>query len=177
MDERTLNSELEAGNFNLPLKPLHREAMLDLVLAWGTLDGVLGMLLAKFLNLPLHEAADEIGKQNGSAKLAEVIKIISQVEAGKNFAKLLRKHKKTYEKYSKPRNKIAHGHCAGYLLCDENYVVFAVFERVAGSENMAADAVPVEEMERATKWGGMFAAWIMNLLSGLETRSNTPPKA
>ncbi|KAF0170319.1 MAG: hypothetical protein FD162_3585 [Rhodobacteraceae bacterium] len=45
MDERTLNSELEAGNFNLPLKPLHREAMLDLVLAWGTLDGVLGMLL------------------------------------------------------------------------------------------------------------------------------------
>ncbi|KAF0170318.1 MAG: hypothetical protein FD162_3584 [Rhodobacteraceae bacterium] len=129
------------------------------------------------MNLPLHEAADEIGKQNGSAKLAEVIKIISQVEAGKNFAKLLRKHKKTYEKYSKPRNKIAHGHCAGYLLCDENYVVFAVFERVAGSENMAADAVPVEEMERATKWGGMFAAWIMNLLSGLETRSNTPPKA
>lgn len=119
MDTSQLNRELEAENYTLPLKPIHREAMLDLVLAWGTLDGVLGMLLAKFLNLPLHEAADEIGKQNGSAKLAEVIKIISQVEAGKNFSKLLRKHKKTYEKYSKPRNKIAHGHCPGYLLCDE----------------------------------------------------------
>lgn len=171
MDEVTLNRELEAGKLKLPLKPIHRDAMLDLVLAWGTLDGVLGMLLAKFLNLPLHEAADQIGKQNGSAKLAEVIKIVSQAEAGEKFAKLLRKHKKTYEKYSKERNKIAHGHCAGYLLCDENYIVFAVFERVAGGESMATDAVPIEVMERATKWGEMFGAWIMNLLSGLEQSS------
>lgn len=172
MDRQQLSRELNDRAFALPLKDFHRNAMLDLVLAWGSLDGILGMLWAKFLNLPLHEAADEVGKKNGSAKLAEVIGAISQVEAGKNFAKRLRKHKKTYEKHSKPRNKIAHGHCAGYLLSNEKYVVFAVFERVAGSEDMAVDAVSIEEMERATEWGGKFATWIMNLLTSLEPKSD-----
>lgn len=37
---------------------------------------------------------------------------------------------------------------------------------------MAVDAVPIEEMERATEWGGKFAAWIMNLLTSLEPKSD-----
>ena len=114
MDERTLNSELEAGNFKLPLKPLHREVMLDLVLAWGTLDGALAMLLAHIMGLPYHEAADTIGKQNGSGKLAEMIRLIKQRDSAEDAAKFLKKHKKFYERHSKSRNKIAHGHCAGY---------------------------------------------------------------
>lgn len=170
MDVKRLNNELSKGAYALPLKDFQRNAMIDLVLAWGTLDGVLGMLLGKFLNLPLQEAADEIGKQNGSAKLAEVIRIISQLDAGKAFANQLRRHKKTYEKYSKPRNRIAHGHCAGYLTSDENYVIFAVFERV-DIEYLAADAVPIEEMERATKWGQMFAAWLLRILERLDSES------
>ena len=167
MDERTLNSELEAGNFKLPLKPLHREAMLDLVLAWGTLDGALAMLLAHVMGLPYHEAADTIGKQNGSGKLAEMIRLIKQRDSAEDAAKFLKKHIKLYERHSKSRNKIAHGHCAGYLLADENYVVFAIFERVA-EENLAVDAVPVEEMERATKWGEAFAAFIDQMLNRLD---------
>ena len=167
MDERTLNSELEAGNFKLPLKPLHREAMLDLVLAWGTLDGALATLLAHVMGLPYHEVADTFGKKNGSGKLAEMIRLIKQSDSSEDAVKFLKEHKGLYERHSKPRNKIAHGHCAGYLLADENFVVFAKFERV-GDKNLAIDAVPVEEMERATKWGKDFAAFIFQLLDRLD---------
>ncbi|MCC5975206.1 MAG: hypothetical protein JJT81_14295 [Rubellimicrobium sp.] len=162
MDSKQLAHELKAGKVELPLKPIHRDAMLDLVLAWGTLDGALAMLLADIMRLPYHEAADTIGKQGGSGKLAEMIRLIRQSDSAKDAVKFLKKHKNLYERYSKPRNRIAHGHCAGYLLADENYVVFVVFERV-GHEDLAVDAVPVEEMERATRWGKEFAAFIVQM--------------
>ncbi|MGR3793695.1 hypothetical protein [Vannielia sp. SX4] len=167
MDEKTLNQELEAGNYRLPLKPPHREAMLDLVLAWGTLDGVLAMLLAHVMGVSYHEAADTIGKQSGSGKLAEMIRLINQQDSAEEASKFLKKHKKLYERHSKPRNKIAHGHCAGYLVADDNYVLFAIFERV-GSDNVAVDAVPIEEMERATKWGTAFGAFIVRMIERLD---------
>jgi hypothetical protein len=36
------------------LEQRHRDAMLDLVLAWGSLDGALGMLLASVQGKPLE---------------------------------------------------------------------------------------------------------------------------
>lgn len=62
---------------------------------------------------------------------------------------------------------IAHGHCAGYLTADETFVVFAIFERV-GEENLAVEAVPIEEMERAVKWCETFAAFIVQMLNRLD---------
>lgn len=173
MDERTLNSELEAGNYKLPLKPIHRDAMLDLVLAWGTLDGALSMLLSTVMGLQYHEAADTIGRKKGSLKFLEMCDLIKQDDFDGEAAKavkFLKKHKKLYERHSKPRNKIAHGHCAGYLLADDNFVVFAIFERT-GEEGLAVDAVPVEEMERATKWGEAFTTFILNLLNRLDSEA------
>lgn len=51
-------------------------------------------------------------------------------------------------------------------MADESYVVFTIFERV--DEGMAVDAVPIEEMERATKWGNAFASVIMQILDRLD---------
>jgi hypothetical protein len=174
MDNKTLAREREAGNYTLPLKPMYRDAMLDLVLAWGTLDGALAMLLATIIGLPYHRAADTIGKQRGSGKLAEMIRLIKQHDSAEaeKAAKFLGKHKKHSERHSKLRNKIAHGHCAGYLLADENYVVFALFERVDDA-HLAVDAVPVEEMERATKWGNDFSADIVKVLNRLDSEATS----
>lgn len=119
------------------------------------------------MGLSYHEAADTIGKQNGSGKLAEMIRLIKQRDSAEDSAKLLKNHKKLYERHSKSRNKIAHGRCAGYLLADENYIVFTIFERV-GDENLAVDAVPIDEMERATKWGEAFSAFIFQMLNRLD---------
>jgi len=52
-------------------------------------------------------------------------------------------------------------------LADDNYVVFAIFERT-GQEGLAVDAIPVEEMERATKWGEAFTTFIVNMLNRLD---------
>lgn len=167
MDSNLLHQELESGNYRLPLKPSHREAMLDLVLAWGTLDGALAMLLAAVMGVPDHEAADIIGKQSGSGKLAETIRLMKSGSADEKAVKFLKKNKTAYERHSKPRNRISHGHCAGYLSADENYVVFAIFERV-GSDNLAVEAIPTDEMERATQWGKAFTSFIFTLLANLE---------
>lgn len=101
MDKRTHNSELEAGNYKLPLTPLHREAMLDLVLAWGTLNGAEATLLAQLVQVPYHEAADLIGKQIGSGKPAEMIRLIKQVDSAEKATKFLKKHKGLYDRHSK----------------------------------------------------------------------------
>ena len=49
------------------LEQRHRDAMLDLVLAWGSLDGALGMLLSRVLGVPLDQGAKLIGKLPNSA--------------------------------------------------------------------------------------------------------------
>ncbi|KCV83590.1 hypothetical protein ATO10_02480 [Actibacterium atlanticum] len=167
LDANKLESELGAENFALPLKPVHREAMLDLVLTWGTLDGMLAMLLAHMMGVSYSEAADTIGKKSGSGKLAEMIRLIKDRESAREFSNFLKRHKRQYERHSVLRNRIAHGHCAGYLLADDNYVIFAMFER-HGDTNMAVDAVPVEEMERATKWGKALAEFIMRTIDKLD---------
>ena len=46
-------------------------------------------------------------------------------------------------------------------------MVFAIFERV-GDQSLTLDAVPVDEMERATKWGAEFAAFIVQMLNRLD---------
>lgn len=94
MDEQTLNREIVAGNFTLPLRTIHREPMLDLVLAWGTLDGALAMLLAHTMELPYHEAADTIGKQSGSGKLHKMIRLIKQRDSAGEATKFLKKAQK-----------------------------------------------------------------------------------
>lgn len=71
---------------------------------------------------------------------------------------MLKKHKKSYERFSKARNLIAHSHCAGIWMRDREYVVFATYEKV-GADSLATDALPLEEMHRAAVWGrGMCRA-------------------
>ena len=45
------------------LERRHRDAMLDLVLAWGELDGALGMFLSRVLGVPLVEGAELTGSK------------------------------------------------------------------------------------------------------------------
>ncbi len=133
------------------LPPEHRESMLELVLVWASLDGALGMLVSGVERKPLHQIADELSKANGSTKLNRIIKGLPDDEKGKSVKKALRKWKKQYEQHSRPRNRICHAHCAGHLKSDPRYLVFAVFEQEG--EGLAVEAIPLEEIETAKKWG------------------------
>jgi hypothetical protein len=126
--------------------------MLDLILAWGSLDGALTMLVAAFKGEPLHVAVDRIGKEKASCKLLEIARILESDKRTAAFAKKVKAQKKQYEKYARARNRIAHSHCCGYLLSDDKYIVFAVAEP-EGDNQLAVEAIPIKCMKDATKFG------------------------
>ena len=140
--------EIEAS-----LEPSHREAMLELILAWGSLDGALGIMLAAVLGVPIAQGAEIVHRLPTSAKFEEIRKYLRSADGGDEAARIVKKHKRTYEKYTIPRNRIAHSHCAGFWRVDSDYIVFATYERVGDGDRLAVDAVPIQEMRRAARWG------------------------
>lgn len=155
---KKLIDEINSGEYGNPLKQFHRDAMLDLVLAWGSLDGALTMLVSAFTGEDLHNTASRLLKVKGTTKLLEIARILEENEQDSQMAKNFKRLKKRYDKHSKPRNRIAHGHCAGYLLGDEQYLVFAVAEP-EGVDQMVAEAIPVEEIIAATEYGQTLTAF------------------
>ncbi|WP_424942376.1 hypothetical protein [Aliiroseovarius crassostreae] len=144
------------------LKSEHRDAMLDLVLTWATIDGALSMLLANVRSKSWVDAADEIRKLRGSNKLAQVIRALKDLENGAEAARKLCKIKRRYEKHSKLRDHIAHSRCIGASEVDPNCIVFLTFERV-GENRLAMYQVPVEEMREANSWGVDFVHLLYRL--------------
>ena len=137
----------------------HRDIMLDLILAWGTLDGAIGILAANFHNMTLTEYAEKHGKTNCSKKLQQIYKIVRENTNGNNIASRVKKIKEIYEKHSKCRNFVAHSHCKGVWTKDPDYIVFQTFEKTEG-DCLAINLVPLEEMQRATKWGKDLTDWV-----------------
>jgi hypothetical protein len=77
-------------------------------------------------------------------------------------ARMIKKHKKNYEHHSRPRNRIAHSHCAGVWTRDREFIVFQTFEKV-GENELALDAIPLEVMQSATEWGREMTALALRL--------------
>jgi hypothetical protein len=130
----------------------HRDLMLDLILAWGSLDGGLRILLSRVLNLDMLTGADLIERMPATAVLVEVRKALRVAGATPAGLRVIKRHEKSYRTHARARNRIAHSRCAGVWTEDRNYLVFAAFERVE-DDKLAVDLTPMEEMERATRWG------------------------
>jgi len=73
----------------------------------------------------------------------------------RDAAQKVRRYKKTYERFSRIRNRIAHAACAGYLREDPEYIVFLVFEKWADGQ-MTVESIPIDEMQAADRWGTEF---------------------
>jgi len=89
---------------------------------------------------------------SSTSKLAETIKILRSQAGGVDAAAKLRRYKRNYERFSKTRNLVAHGHCAGHLRSDPTLLIFQTFEKVE-HDVLAVYEVPMEELARATTWG------------------------
>ncbi|MDR6790794.1 hypothetical protein J2Y58_004177 [Sphingomonas sp. BE138] len=139
-----------------------RDAMLNCVLAWGSLDGALSMLLARVTGMSFSEAADTIGKDSGTVKLNKMRD--AMLERGANdVAAAIRKHKKAYEKRIAPRNRIAHARVAGVWTKDPDYIVFAVFESHL-TDQLAIELVPIQEVRRSTHWATAMTAMALRIV-------------
>ncbi len=152
------------------LEQRHRDAMLDLVLAWGSLDGAFGILLSRVQGLPLDQGAELIGRLSSSRKLEEVCKVFRNTPGGADAARIMKKHKKNYELHSRPRNRIAHSRCVGVWTRDRDFIVFATFEKV-GDNELAVDATPIQEMQRATRWGRAMRDMALKLADALSAEA------
>ncbi len=158
---------IDPNDITPDLEQRHRDAMLDLVLAWGELDGALGILLSGVRELPLVQGAELVGRRPNSAKLEEICKVLRNAPGGADAARIVEKHKKHYELHARPRNRIAHSHCRGVWTQDRNFIVFMTFEKVADNE-LAVDLIPIQEMQRATRWGRAMTAAVKKIV-------DTPP--
>lgn len=148
--ERELNL-IDPDDVEEVLEQRHRDAMLDLILAWASLDGALGMMLARVLRIPTTQAAELVERMPASARFAEMRKMMLQSNIGKEAAHSLKKHKKAYEKLTPIRNMIAHSHCAGIWKKHPDYVVFLTFKKV-GEDALAVDGLSVHGILQATAW-------------------------
>ena len=45
---------------------------------------------------------------------------------------------------------------------DRDFIVFAVFEKVSDNE-LAVELIPIQEMQRAARWGGAMTALALKL--------------
>jgi hypothetical protein len=151
--------QIDPNDIDLVLEQRHRDAMLDLVLAWGSLDGALGMLLSRLLEKPFDQGAELIGRASSSLRLAAARIILRNAPEA---ARIIKRHKNNYERHSRPRNRIAHSHCAGVWTRDREFIVFQVFEKV-GENELALDVIPIEVMQRATEWGREMTALALRL--------------
>ena len=149
------------------LEQRHRDAMLNLVLAWGELDGALGMLLSVASGVPMADGAEKFGRIPGSEKLQRLFKAVREHPEGKNAARQIRKHKKAYELHSFPRNRIAHSKCLGIKRVDRDFIVFAAFEKY-GVDELIIDAIPIQMMERATRWGKAMTGLALKLVDQID---------
>ena len=155
---------IDVTDIRRELDQRHRDAMLDLVLAWASLDVALGMLLSGVRGLPLHEGAEQIGVMGATAKLNEVYKAVRAVPGAAEAARKLKKHKKNYEIHAAPRNSVAHACCVGVSSTDADYVVFTAFKKF-GADQLVCDAIPVQQMHRATVWGRAMRDLVMRMVN------------
>ena len=135
----------------VPLEQCHRDAMLDLILAWGTLDGALGMLLSTARGLPLDQGAARFGRSTNPDKLDKLCKWLRELQRSADTASKLERHIPLYRKYSESRNCIAHAKCMGADRNDADYIVFLKFQKHADGELLCLK-IHVQEMWEATRW-------------------------
>ncbi len=161
---------IDPNDITSDLEQRHRDAMLDLVLAWGELDGALGILLSGVRGLPLDQGAELVGRRPNSAKLEDICKVLRNAPGGADAARIVEKHKKHYELHAHPRNRIAHSRCRGVWTQDRNFIVFMTFEKVADNE-LAVDLIPIREMQRATRWGRAMRDLALKLADALSAEA------
>lgn len=157
-----------------PLEQRHRDAILDLVLAWAGLDDALTVFLAPIFGIPLAEFANRYGQENGSTKLQAVSVHLRQAPAGEQWGTTFRKVKKRYERHSKLRNRIAHSRCVGVSAEDPDYIVFRVCQK-HGDDALAVEAISIQAIKAAAKWGEKVGDHLLLVAEKIEAATSKEP--
>lgn len=126
-----------------------RDAMLDLILRWASLDGAVSQLYAGVFQKADEDHADEIASIPLTQKLREI-----QVALRPHIPKLaatLNKLKKQCERYRQARDTVAHCHLAGTLRSRPDCLVFLRY-RQHKAGGLMVDAMPLGVIAESTRF-------------------------
>jgi hypothetical protein len=132
------------------LTPKARETMLDLVLAWGELDGAISILVAASFGLDPTRGAILLGRASAPEKLLR-LKRLYQALGDATTAKAVGDLRGEYEQHSAGRNLVAHSKCLGVRASDPDRIIFASFE-VTEATQLAIDDASIPAMLNAVAW-------------------------
>lgn len=143
-----------------------KDAMLDLILAWAHVDGALSLWVGFKFGVRADKAAILLGRSDAQSKLLKLQRLYA-LEGADQVVAQIRAIRKSYEKQVAPRNIVAHASCRGCLRSEPDRIVFAAYEAVKLGE-LAIDAVPIEVMERSTRWAHLLAQRVEQITNELE---------
>lgn len=137
--------------------------MMALVLQWARVDAAIAQITAASFNLSPTAGAILMERTSVSDRLRKVRQL--QLSLCRNEqAKALQKVKKQYEEHAKPRNMIAHAACAGVWKQSRQHLVFMPFEVQGEYGNLSVEAIHIEVIRRATRFGVALEKSIMALV-------------
>ena len=145
----------------MPLSEPVRELLLSLVLQWAELDGAISILCGTWFGLNPTSSSILLGRASASEKLRKIEKLCaahSLPEVAKSYKQLRR----DYERWSKPRNLIAHSKLIGADANDHEVLLFATYEVVQHKE-LAIDRIGMPAVKNALEWGRELAAHCLKL--------------
>ncbi len=143
-----------------------RDAMLDLILAWAHLDGMLSQWVAAKFGLAPDKTAILLGRSDAQSKLLKLQRLYA-MEGADELVPTIRAIRKSYAKQVSPRNTVAHASCRGFLKSESDRIVFAAFEAVKLGE-LAIDTIPIEVMERSTRWANLLSERVEKIINILD---------
>lgn len=134
-----------------------------LVLQWARVDAAISQIVAASFSLSPTAGAILMERTSVADRLRKVRQL--QLSLGRNdHAKSLQKVKKQYEEHAKPRNMIAHAACAGVWTQSRQHLVFMPFEVEGAYGNLAIEAIHINVIRRATRFGIALEKNIMALV-------------
>lgn len=149
-----LLSEAEAivaGDLERNLPNDVREVLLDVILAWASLDMATAFFVASVCELTPDEGADKFGRKEIADKLKRASKAL-QTRGKEDLASKVREVAHIYPDKALLRRRIAHSRCAGVRKSLPNRIIFLPFEREGPRGNLAVEIIDISKFADAAKW-------------------------
>lgn len=150
VEQRDLSSFDSAKIDRQGLRRKHRLAMIDCILAWASFDSQFRAMITAVEQRPLDEGARDYGRLPTSVGWTKLRQALRDRGATPEVLERINVLRKGFDHHVQPRNFIAHAGCIGTWREDADYIVFAPFE--ATGDGMTILRVPLEEIERSTRW-------------------------
>lgn len=154
-----------AGDLERNLPDDVRKVLLDVILAWASLDMATGFFVASVCGLTPDEGADKFGRKEISDKLKRASKTL-QNRGKEELASKVCEIADVYPDKALLRRRIAHSRCAGVRKSLPHRIIFLPFEREGPPGNLAVEIIDISKFADAARWAIDVHDYLMQHVDG-----------